>query len=570
MNLESRIYTVIINEGLLEQGEDIAVGFSGGADSSVLLRILKILKEREKTGWRITAAHFNHRLRSTADRDESFCRKTAEQMGIAFVSDSCDVGAYARDKRISVEAAARECRYRFFRSLGMKTVCAHHMNDNSETILFNIIRGTGMQGITGMNCTALINGVRVVRPMLGIMRSEIIAYSREHDVQFVQDETNDDVSYSRNRIRHRIIPAMETINPSAVSNIVTMAEHVQAGWQIINSYIDELEQAARIDPDVTFHQQTTAGSPASGPEGPSPRGYEAGSPGSSGPGIDKEERSSRHNYKGTCNGSAAGTQPASGSYEPTPRREVAGAKHREADCVPGNDNCMPLEYKQLQKSQAGIEKIVFDNTVLRSADRRLRDLFVLRMLERTQARTDTAAVTRIAGLIEREDRGTVCEEAGNGVSVCREYDRLIFSCGTPETDPSDFRYELAVPGECRIPETGIVLRCTAVSLNRELYARILNNPDRTTAYLDSSALRESLCTVRTRRPGDTFHPLGSPGEKKLQDFFTDEKVPAAHRGTVPILESGGEIVWVVGMRISEHAKVVQKTGEVFRIEARRL
>jgi tRNA(Ile)-lysidine synthase len=192
------------------------------------------------------------------------------------------------------------------------------------------------------------------------------------------------------------------------------------------------------------------------------------------------------------------------------------------------------------------------------------------MLERTQARTDAKTVTRIAGLIGREDQGTVCEQAGNGVSVCREYDRLIFSCGTPDRDPGEFACRIGVPGECRIPELGVVLRSTAVSLSRDLYTRILNNPDRTVAYLKSSAVRDGLFTVRTWRDGDTFYPLGSPGEKKLQDFFTDEKVPAAHRRRVPILESGGEILWVVGMRISERAKVAPGAGEAVRIEAGRL
>jgi len=489
MNIEDQIYTTIINEGLLQPDDDFAVGFSGGTDSSVLLHILARLKQREKTGWNITAAHFNHLLRSNADRDEAFCRKTAEGMGIPFVSDSFDVKVYAREHRMSTEAAARECRYRFFKSLGCSIVLAHQKNDNAETVLFNMVRGTGIRGITGMPICSDVYGVRIIRPMLGVKRSEIIEYAQKNSITFVQDETNRDTSFSRNRIRYEIMPMMESINPAAVDSIVTMAEHVKSGWDVISEKVTELEKAARIDPD---HDKPENGSP--------------------------------------------------GSFQ---RRAEALAK--EAD--------------------PGFHQGIFDTAILRSADRGVLDLFILRMLERTGARTDTQTVQRISDCIMLPDAGTLFLDAGMGACVYREYGRVVFSAESPERGSVHAEAEVDIPGEVRVPELKLFLKSRTVSVTEDLYGRILENRDRSTAYVDIRSVLGKRCVLRTWREGDRFRPLGVDGEKKLQDFFTDMKVPVYKRNKTGILEADGEIIWVVGMRISDRAKVRPDTEKAVKIEA---
>ena len=198
----------------------ILVGFSGGADSTALLHLLK--KYAELTGAKLYAAHINHCIRGEeADRDEAFCKSFAQELGVTFFSLRTDVPKIAEQTGESVETAARRVRYEYFDSLMSENnihilATAHNADDNLETILFNIARGTGLSGLCGIpNIRPCANGV-VVRPIINMEKREILNYCEQNSLKFVTDSTNVDTDYTRNKIRAQIIPVMREVNSGAV------------------------------------------------------------------------------------------------------------------------------------------------------------------------------------------------------------------------------------------------------------------------------------------------------------------------------------------------------------------
>ncbi|MGM9937733.1 MAG: tRNA lysidine(34) synthetase TilS [Candidatus Ornithomonoglobus sp.] len=204
--------------------KSVLVGLSGGADSAALTHILCALSP--KYGFKVYAAHVNHGLRGeTADRDEKFSKALAHRLGIEFFCLHAKVREEAEKRGISEELAGREARYGFFDELmeehGIEcTATAHHKNDNAETILMNFMRGSGIKGLCGIP----YKRDRIIRPLLDVSRQMIENYCRENDIDYVTDETNLETVYTRNKIRHIILPEIETnINQSFVDTVTKNA-----------------------------------------------------------------------------------------------------------------------------------------------------------------------------------------------------------------------------------------------------------------------------------------------------------------------------------------------------------
>ncbi len=198
--------------------ELVLCAVSGGRDSMVLLHLLHALSGER--GFRLAAAHFNHRLRPTADRDEDFVRGWCLERHIPLETGSGDVRAFSREAGTSLEDAARQLRYRFLEEAADKLgaayiATAHHREDNAETVLLHLLRGTGLRGLGGI---PPIRG-RVIRPLLEAGRAEINAYAREHGVPYMEDETNADPAYTRNRLRLEVLPLLEEIAPGCTERI---------------------------------------------------------------------------------------------------------------------------------------------------------------------------------------------------------------------------------------------------------------------------------------------------------------------------------------------------------------
>ncbi|MGH9256061.1 MAG: tRNA lysidine(34) synthetase TilS [Vicinamibacterales bacterium] len=208
-SLHQQIRRTIRRYGLLPPGSRVLVGLSGGSDSVALTRLLLDLAANGEfvlTG----VAHFNHRLRASADRDETFCRQFAERLALPIVTESADVAAYAGEHSLSTEDAARRLRYSFLKrtatALGADRIAVGHtQDDQAETFLLKLMRGAGLTGLGGI----YPRRDNVVRPLLDVTRADLRAYLEGVGEQWMEDESNQDVSNPRNRVRHRVLPELD-------------------------------------------------------------------------------------------------------------------------------------------------------------------------------------------------------------------------------------------------------------------------------------------------------------------------------------------------------------------------
>lgn len=239
--------TAFIREyDLICPGEKIVCALSGGADSTALLFALYLL--REKFQFDLAAAHFNHQLRGQeSDRDEQFVRRLCDRYDIPLFVGTGEVKAGPK----GLEAAAREARYAFFATLPGKIATAHTANDNAETLLLHLVRGTGLKGLGGI---APING-KIIRPMLSVTRTDVQKFLQEYCLTCVQDSSNDTDLFLRNRLRHHVMPILEKENPKLAENLSAMAltlRHDEAflQQQAREMATPEVENLRRIDPAI--------------------------------------------------------------------------------------------------------------------------------------------------------------------------------------------------------------------------------------------------------------------------------------------------------------------------------
>ena len=211
--------------GLIPPGSGVLCALSGGADSMYLL--CRLLEGREKYGWTVQAAHLNHGLRPTARRDEDFVRDWCGKRDVPLTVGHAAAGELARREGLSIEEAGRVLRYAFLeetaRREGLGLIATgHHAGDNAETVLMNLIRGCGLNGLTGIP----ERRGNIVRPMLEASRPEIEGYLTAHNVPHVEDETNADPAYTRNKVRHQLLPLLEELNPRAAAHIAAAARRL--------------------------------------------------------------------------------------------------------------------------------------------------------------------------------------------------------------------------------------------------------------------------------------------------------------------------------------------------------
>lgn len=201
---------------LIEKGDRVLVGLSGGADSVALLHIL--LKLKNEYGITVACAHVNHNLRNTAERDMNFCKALCEKLDVPFFSITVDIRKGAKSEGMSEELFSRGVRYDYFGSLGFdKIATAHNKNDAAETLLFNFMRGSTVKGLSGIP----YRRGNVIRPLLDIKKSEIFEFCTENGYDFVTDETNLEAIYTRNKIRLNLIPEIEREFNSNFIDVIT-------------------------------------------------------------------------------------------------------------------------------------------------------------------------------------------------------------------------------------------------------------------------------------------------------------------------------------------------------------
>ena len=231
--MTTQIQEYISLHKLFTKQSKVLVGLSGGPDSMALIHILMQL------GYNCIAAHCNFHLRGKdSNNDAAFVTKWCNENNIALHTIDFETYTYAATKKVSIEMAARELRYDWFKKLRLEQNAdvigiAHHKDDSVETILINLIRGTGIKGLTGI---PIINE-HIVRPLLAISRREIMEYLSNNQVPYVIDHTNEEELYTRNILRLKVLPILEKINPSVKNSIVTTSNNLKEAEKIYDGYI---------------------------------------------------------------------------------------------------------------------------------------------------------------------------------------------------------------------------------------------------------------------------------------------------------------------------------------------
>ncbi len=214
----------------------ILLAVSGGVDSVVLAHLCKIAKLD------FTLAHCNFNLRDEeSDADEDFVAALAKKMNLALFVENFDTEQYAKDNSLSIQMAARDLRYEWFEELRLKhqfdfILTAHHANDSLETFFINLIRGTGLEGLSGINADSNY----IIRPLLNFSRKEILAYAEENKISWREDSTNASTKYLRNKIRHELVPVLEEINPQFLETFLKTQSHLKENEELIEDYLSLL------------------------------------------------------------------------------------------------------------------------------------------------------------------------------------------------------------------------------------------------------------------------------------------------------------------------------------------
>ena len=241
-DLTRQVTRALQEHHLASRGDVIVYGLSGGADSVALLRCLVTL------GMDVRPVHCNFHLRGEeSQRDETFCRKLCAQLDLGLDVASFDTRAYARRQGVSIEMAARELRYAYFeqrrKALHADRICvAHHQDDNAETLLLHLLRGSGIKGLAGMKWA---NGY-VIRPLLGVTREEVLRYLDAIHQDYVTDSSNLVADVLRNRVRLQLLPLMEEISPRAKRRIALAAGHIAEAYQYMEHHLDEEAKGCRV------------------------------------------------------------------------------------------------------------------------------------------------------------------------------------------------------------------------------------------------------------------------------------------------------------------------------------
>ena len=241
--MKNKIEKAIALHSMEDIYDGAIIGFSGGADSSA---ILHYLASRTKN---LLAVHINHMIRGKeALRDELFCKTVCQRYGVQFLSYRVDVPRLASERKQGLEETAREERYKIFNKLLQQypeykcLVTAHNANDNAETVIFNLARGSGTNGMTGIKPTL----GKIYRPLIYCSKNEILEYCKRNSISYVNDSTNLDKDYTRNYIRHDIVPMLEKLNPSFLDSCTRMCENIRDDEKYIKSVCDKIIEESKI------------------------------------------------------------------------------------------------------------------------------------------------------------------------------------------------------------------------------------------------------------------------------------------------------------------------------------
>jgi len=428
------------NKLLFPEKGKILVGVSGGRDSVALLDILI------KLGYQCTVAHCNFHLRGEeSDRDEKFVQQLSFNLNIPYYLVDFDTVNYAKQKNISIEMAARELRYSWFTSLAKKInaqaiAIAHHADDNVETLLMHLVRGTGLKGLTGISPK---NGL-IVRPLLCCSRNEINEYIKNNNLSFIEDSTNQSVDFQRNKIRLQVIPLLEEINPSVKK---VLSESIERFSEINTFYENAIEKIKK--------QLLT---------------------------VDNDQL--KINIDLLCK-------------QASPKTILFEILHPYG----------------------------FNESIVQDIEKHLHD-----------------------------ESGKIFYSPTHYLIKDRKY--LIISNKIKKNETTFFITE-------NDSEISFPIQLSITRKKKE--QNFVISKDNRIIQIDASLIQYPL-TLRRWTNGDTFFPFGMNRQKKLSDFFIDQKLNLKQKAETWLLLSQNQIVWVVGLRLDNRFKITESTQEVLEIK----
>jgi len=469
---EQRIADFIGDNELFGSRPKVLLAVSGGADSTVLLYAMHTLQGCGVVDAELTCAHINHQLRGErSDEDERFVVEQAGKLGLDVMVARVDVRSFARQANLSIETAARELRIESLIDIAAGTGCtsiatAHHKDDNAETIIQRLARGTGIRGLGGIwPVRAFGQGdIRFVRPMLAVTREEVIAYLEERNLQWQEDKTNAECTYRRNYIRHRLLPALQA--------------------DCAGSLAEQLFVLSR-----------------------SARGY----------------------YDLVCRRSD----------------EVWSAS---ADCDEG--------------------KVILDCAKLLTEAKAVRVELVRRALTGLgsgQREIMQEHYERVLELAEQNTGGRKVELPGD-FAARREYGKLFFERTKAErkTIPTE-AVQIEIPGQTPFGRYMVEVKILRRDESDSGFDRDNKGSESLIERFDLDKVKPPV-VVRARRDGDRFIPLGLQTAKKIGKFLTDARTTADLRRKVLVVEDCEKVIWLWPIRMSEQAKVTDRTRRILQIE----
>jgi len=526
--LAERVLAHVRREELLRAGDRIGVAVSGGIDSVALLRLL--IELRHEMGIVLSVVHFNHKLRGAeSEADQEFVAGLAREHGLEFYTASGDVGRRAAEEHSGVEAAARDMRYGFFGELlgategeighdydvpqGLKPeslvepngtaeavpfpnpplnkiATGHTLDDQAETVLMRLIRGTGLRGLGGIHPRILVEHAdgeghgEIVRPLLGIRRRELEQYLTEIKQTWREDLSNTDSKFTRNRVRKLVLPLLEReFNPAVVESFSELAEIARdeedyweneiSGW--LGTVVQWSEPAwTREVQDVSFVQ----------------------------------------------------IEPVGGAQSECPPMDL-GLRARIAEApwlVMNASVSRPWLVTEPKAVQRRVVKAIGEQAGIPLESKHVEE--ILRF-----AAEDGAAGKELSLPLAWK--------------VVREAEAMVFV--TPdlrrEQRVPDYEYSLRVPGRAFVPEIGVVIEALRFAPDFAAGARVAEyNPQQ---LLRAELLRGEL-VVRNWRAGDRFWPAHTKAPKKIKELLQDLHVAQPERRLWPVAVSGDEIVWMRG------------------------
>lgn len=474
-DLHRRALDSIRSHGLMRAGDAVVVALSGGPDSVALALVLSELSAGGHLPLRLHLAHLNHGLRGAeSDAEEAFCREFARRCDCEI---TLETAAGLADGNGSPEAAARRARYDFLGRVAGATdarvvATGHHADDVAETVLMRLIRGAGIRGLGALApCRPLGDAwpdIRLVRPLLSVRRATLREFLDVRGQEFCTDSSNADTGFTRNRVRHELIPALERDFPHfSVESLCALNESALETGQLLRSLVEDLWQDLCAD---------------------------------------------------SGDGEVSLTAEAFRAAPP-PVRKAAALRALKLAC--GGHEAPALRAEHLRE---------------------------------------------LAGLAERPV-GTALSLPG-GVTARREHGIIYIRRWSPAGGIAPRPLD-AGDGQA-VPEAGLLITAERLPAGAVGPQEATGRASAHEVFVDFERTGLPLW-VRSRRPGDRFHPLGAPGSKRLKQFLIEQKVPGHLRDRTPLVTTGeGEIVWVVGHRIGEHFRLEDWSGPVLHLRATRL